>query len=544
MWERISLGRAAHAIGPVVPVLFALAILLTWPLADLSDPRLPDHDDSMFSVWRLAWIAHQLSTDPAHLFDANIFWPEANTLAYSDALLLLGVIGAPLIWLGVHPVVVHNMLLVASFVAAGAAMALLIRHFTSSHAAQLIGAIIFAFAPYRIAHIGHLELLWTALLPLALVCLYRALERPAALRAITLGAVAGLQALCSVYYFVFLAIWMIPAALLAPLHLDIRWSSRHVMAAVLAVLTAAVLVVPYSVPYVRARQELPDRSEREVLRYSARPADYLRAAATNRVYPTFASDAPDERSLFVGTTAFVLAALAVVVMRTRTALVWCGLALIAMDLSFGVNGFTYTALRDLLPPLGGFRAPARFGVFVLLAVSGLAGLAVARLVATGSRRRRRVMTAGLVGLLVFEYWSVPVGTREQPLQPPEVYQWLSAQPQTVVLELPVPRPDGLWLYETTSQYLSIYHWQPLVNGYSGYAPPSYIHLLEVMRRFPSNESIRLLKDQGVELILIHELYLDPSEFESLVAACNNSSSFASVAILLGARGRTAACRLI
>ena len=29
-----------------------------------------------FSTWRLAWIAHALRTDPRHLFDANIFWPE------------------------------------------------------------------------------------------------------------------------------------------------------------------------------------------------------------------------------------------------------------------------------------------------------------------------------------------------------------------------------------------------------------------------------------------------------------------------------------
>jgi hypothetical protein len=32
---------------------------------------------------------------------------------------------------------------------------------------------------------------------------------------------------------------------------------------------------------------------------------------------------------------------------------------------------------------------------------------------------------------------------------------------TVFLEMPVPRSDVLWLYETTYLIRSIHHWQPL-----------------------------------------------------------------------------------
>jgi hypothetical protein len=145
------------AVGPVVPLLTALTLLLTWPLAKLWDPHIPDHDDVLFSVWRLAWIAHQLTVDPSALFDANIFWPAPDTLAYSDAMLLLGIAGAPLIWLGVHPAVVHNLLVLAAFITAGAAAARLTRYFTPSQPAQLVAADIYANAPYRIAHIGHHE---------------------------------------------------------------------------------------------------------------------------------------------------------------------------------------------------------------------------------------------------------------------------------------------------------------------------------------------------------------------------------------------------
>ena len=52
-------------------------------------------------TWVLGWVAHQLPHAPAHIFDANIFYPERNTLAYSETLLVPGLLAAPLHWLGV-----------------------------------------------------------------------------------------------------------------------------------------------------------------------------------------------------------------------------------------------------------------------------------------------------------------------------------------------------------------------------------------------------------------------------------------------------------
>ncbi len=58
-----------------------------------------------------AWIAHALVTSPLHLFDANIFYPAKDTLAYSDATLLEGLLAAPFLWMHVSPVLVYNVLL-------------------------------------------------------------------------------------------------------------------------------------------------------------------------------------------------------------------------------------------------------------------------------------------------------------------------------------------------------------------------------------------------------------------------------------------------
>jgi hypothetical protein len=97
--------NARHAL--LVAGCAAFVVALTWPQA-INPLSVPDSRDSWFNMWRLAWIAHQLRADPVRLFDANIYYPERGTLAYSDAILMQGVIPAPLFWLGLPtPFVLH-----------------------------------------------------------------------------------------------------------------------------------------------------------------------------------------------------------------------------------------------------------------------------------------------------------------------------------------------------------------------------------------------------------------------------------------------------
>ena len=60
-------------------------------------------------------VAHQLPRSPAHLFDANIFYPERDTLAFSEPLIVPALMGAPLQWLGASPVFTFNIVLLLGF---------------------------------------------------------------------------------------------------------------------------------------------------------------------------------------------------------------------------------------------------------------------------------------------------------------------------------------------------------------------------------------------------------------------------------------------
>jgi hypothetical protein len=92
-----------------------VAIANSFPLILHPGTSIGQHGDSYFSVWRLAWVAHQVLADPRHLFDGNIFHPSRDTLAYSDAMLLPAVVLAPFNWMGISPLVVYNLTLFAAF---------------------------------------------------------------------------------------------------------------------------------------------------------------------------------------------------------------------------------------------------------------------------------------------------------------------------------------------------------------------------------------------------------------------------------------------
>ena len=112
--------RFRHGTRAIAGLCLLLAIVHTWPLA--TDPGTlsrNDNADAELNEWILAWVAHQLPRAPAHLFDGNIFYPERDSLAFSEPLIVPALMGAPLHWLGASPVLVFNIVLLAGLRADG-----------------------------------------------------------------------------------------------------------------------------------------------------------------------------------------------------------------------------------------------------------------------------------------------------------------------------------------------------------------------------------------------------------------------------------------
>jgi hypothetical protein len=139
----------------------------------------------------------------------------------------------------------------------------------------------------------------------------------------------------------------------------------------------------------------------------------------------------------------------------------------------------------------------------------------------------RMVSVGmpLVTLLcLLEYWSAPVTVRSFDSRPSAAHAWLAQNtPGSVVLELPAPTANTLWLYESSYQVGSISHWQPLVNGYGAFPPGRYLQLLNELPRFPERDVIDALQRINVRFILINRGMYAPGEFDRLMAAVVSSS---------------------
>ena len=97
------------------------------------------------NTWAVSWVGTHLFHDPPRLFDANIFYPERLTLAYSEAMIVQGLFAAPVLALGGSAVLAYNVSLLAGFALTAWAFCLLVQRWTGSWAAGYVAGSLAAF---------------------------------------------------------------------------------------------------------------------------------------------------------------------------------------------------------------------------------------------------------------------------------------------------------------------------------------------------------------------------------------------------------------
>ena len=264
----------------------AAALALTWPLAAGLTRDIPwDLGDSVLNCWILQWGADHwlrfLSGDFGAFrgyFNANIFYPEPLTLAYSEHLTAQVLQILPIYALTGSIVLSYNLLFLSTFVLSGLGTFLLVRELTGSARAGLVAGLLYAFAPYRIGQFSHLQVMSSQWMPFALYAFRRYFDTR---RAWPLaGAAAALVAQnwsCGyflLYFMPFVAAYVIYEIAGRGLWKDLRtWASLGAAAAVVAGAT-----VPLLLPYLALREHgFGPRPIGEVARFSADVYSYLTA---------------------------------------------------------------------------------------------------------------------------------------------------------------------------------------------------------------------------------------------------------------------------
>jgi hypothetical protein len=71
-------------------------------------------------------------------------------------------------------------------------------------------------------------------------------------------------------------------------------------------------------------------------------------------------------------------------------------------------------------------------------------------------------------------------------------------------------------------YFATMHWQPMLNGYSGFIPGSYVEMARRMEKsFPDDRTVAELRRRGVRAIIVHrDLYpqTERAEFGRVIQA--------------------------
>lgn len=543
-WRRATIANdvadapastAPRTFVPLLILLFAaLTAMMTYPLVWHVRDAVYDPGDPLLNLWVLRWIAHQLPADPAHLFDGNIFAPERNTLAYSETLLAPGILAAPLAWLGVGSIAVYNLVFAAGFVASGVGAALLVRALTGETGAAGVAGIVFAFLPFRFDHFAQLQLQQGQWIPLALWAFHRVVWAGRLRDGLWLGAFVAAQLLSCMYYGVFLALYLVVVGGCLLLWERRLWRTR-VPVLVGGVLFALLLFAPAARAYLAAHAVVGERGVLENITFSAAWTDFLAAPDVNRLYGWTAArfGGGVERQLFPG---IVAAALAVAGLWPPWSAVRAAYALglaCAIDLTLGFNGLTYRFLYDHAPVFRALRIPALAVMLVGFSIAVLAGFGVARLSRRFERRGARTAFAILLGAFVLlESVSTPMSLTTIPTAPPPIYADLMREvgdgPAATIVEVPMIFAQDPHYQDPIYMYYSTFHWQKLVNGYSGFFPPSYLELAAFMRTFPDARSLAALRARGTRYALVHGERLPHGEYPRLIRAIDACACGVSV----------------
>ncbi len=262
-----------------MPAAFFLAVTLvfTYPLSIRMGSAAVDlGPDTRLFLWTLGWDAHAFRTAPLAIFDANIFHPEPRTLAYSEHQIGSALLALPLIWGTGNLVLAMNaVLLLSSFFSGWFAYALGRQLGLSTTSSILVGAI-FALSPPRFFRIGQLHLATVQWIPLCLALLHRYARGGTRLHLLGAAFAFWLQALSGGQSAAFLA--LAAAGLVAYLWIfrELRPAGSVWKDGVCALGLTLVLNLPFLLPYLQVRQELPlERSLDEAVFWSPNAVSYL-----------------------------------------------------------------------------------------------------------------------------------------------------------------------------------------------------------------------------------------------------------------------------
>jgi hypothetical protein len=475
-----------------VLLLFAvLAAFMTWPLLPNINRAVAYPGDPYINAWVLDWDWYATFHHPSRLFQADIFYPAKDSLAFSENLYGIAVVLFPLRAAGASPLTAYNAAMLLGFMLCGYGAYLLAYEITGTGWGAVAAGIFYAFLPYRFTQASHVQYVWAGTLPLLLYALVRYARMPDWPHAVWFGAAFLWNGLSNIHFLLFgsIAVVMTVAILRPPL-------PRIAAACAMALLLLAPFLWPY---HAASKLYGMERSWDETMDRSAVPHDWLLNNLTWRPYPTIDDPSVDpERWLFPGALAVCLAVVAFASREWKSLILGWSWALLGFIGSLGLRTPFHRFLFEYVPGFRAIRVPARWAIISYVGLALLVAIAVASIA-------RRARWGGAVMALAFlaELHAAPIRWYMAPTGERPVDRWLAQARPHAVAELPMSQQTTE--YEVMLRAAA--HHRPIVNGVSGFAPPEYVRLVNLCRQW-SDDLVPELTRIGVTHLIVHADSLD------------------------------------
>lgn len=495
-WHAAPGYRLAPLVLAAVGLCFYILRATNWFTAvpgDLGDAR--------FNSVILEHLFQRASGDWPSLWSPGFFYPAPGALAFSDNHFGSGLVYVIFRALGLAREPALDAWLTVGFGLDFVAMYLVMRRLGFSSLAASVAAFVYTFSLPALAQEPHAQLTYRFAIPLAWLALLQFVQERRLTHLARLAAWGALQFYCSIYLGVFMA-YLLAATAVAMLVPAFRppaarrrpgtsaglfdWTALLVIGASAA--AVGYLLLKYlAISRVYGFSRMPD----EVLVMLPRPQSYLLADAVPGYRWIGAAvsglEARNEHQMFFGFVPLVLALWALVTATTEAAARWrrlLGLSLAALALlvafTLHVNGQSLYQHAMALPGISSLRAVSRVVLVMTLPVAVMAAIGVEHL---QRRRGLRWLVSSLVVLAFsletlayrpsftgFDQWRGRMAAVEQAAG-------ATAFKPDAVLYLTGRAKEPFYMTELDGMVFAQDRRMPTLNGYSGNAPPGYIHPL-------------------------------------------------------------------
>lgn len=511
-----------------------ITLIITWPLIFKMNSLIIDPYDGLLITWFLNWDIHALLRgfhdfhEWVNFFNANIFYPYKNTLAFSEYMLPQAILASPFVLFFNEPLLAYNINFLLGFIFSGTSLFYLFYHLTKKTNVAIACSSLFTLSIVHLNYMSHLQLFNIWPLIFSIHCL---ISRHYKLFVLTV-IISTLTTPLFLYF------------LLPIVFLDVIINRKEVLKLSFHTLIALVILLPFLAPYfLVSRQFNYKRPINDAIHFSLQIPDLANISNSSRLSTLIAPIAKSTPA-YPGTamTALTVLMLFSIIRRlkyegfsnfvrksSKTQLFFHLLTIISFVLSLGpafhvfrntvhvgpipAIPLPYLAFYYLVPGFSGFRTPSRWIILTFLCLSISIGLFF-------KKRFSNKFAIIIIFLTILEinfpllYTHVPSRKNFPPEQ-----KWLSLNySNDPIIQFPIYNwsdqgkthsQQGSFGQETLREYYSTIHFHPMFNGYSGFSPKDWENrVFWLQKEFPSNKSVEFLQSIKIRLVLV------PSSWEN------------------------------